>query len=53
MDAGTGLFLDDNLLLGVTFQVAEGDCKHTICALLHNDEKFIMDFVNKAPDACE
>ena len=53
MDLGTGLFLADNLLLGVAVQLTIENCEYTICALLHNDRKIIMDFVNKAPDACE
>ena len=53
MDKGNGLFMNNFLLLGVVVHVPTDDRGITICALLHNDRKIIMDFVNKVPEACE
>ena len=53
MEVGTGLFLDDNQLVGIAVKVgiAKNDC--SIFALLYNDEKFISKFAKGTPESCE
>ena len=53
MNAGAGLFSNDNQLLGIAVHLTSANFAYTICALLYNDKKFITDFVNDVPQARE
>ena len=53
IEVGTGLFLDDNKLVGIAVKVGLSQYEYSIFALLYNDKKFIFGFVNEPPKPCE
>ena len=46
IEVGTGLFLDNDQLVGIAVEVGRRQSDYNIFALLYNDKKFIFDFVN-------
>ena len=52
-DEGTGLFLNDKKLLGITVKIPNDERDYAIFALVYNDRKFILDFVKQKPQISE
>ena len=52
-DEGTGLFLNDKKLLGITVEIPNEERDYAIFALVYNDRQFILDFVKQKPKISE